>query len=123
MRIEETILSNLFQNDEFTRKAIPFIKGEYFSERGERIIFEEFEKLQNQVLYVSATPADYELNKSDGIFTEQIIRPTGLLDPVIEVRASKNQIDDIIEEINNRVLLDERAVSYTHLTLPTNREV
>ena len=113
MRIEETILSNLFQNDEFTRKAIPFIKGEYFSERGERIIFEEFEKLQNQVLYVSATPADYELNKSDGIFTEQIIRPTGLLDPVIEVRASKNQIDDIIEEINNRVLLDERVLITT----------
>ena len=75
--------------------------------------FEEFEKLQNQVLYVSATPADYELNKSDGIFTEQIIRPTGLLDPVIEVRASKNQIDDIIEEINNRVLLDERVLITT----------
>ena len=75
--------------------------------------FEEFEKLQNQVLYVSATPADYELNKSDGIFTEQIIRPTGLLDPEIEVRASKNQIDDIIEEINNRVLLDERVLITT----------
>ena len=75
--------------------------------------FEEFEKLQNQVLYVSATPADYELNKSDGIYTEQIIRPTGLLDPVIEVRASKNQIDDIIEEINNRVLLDERVLITT----------
>ncbi len=75
--------------------------------------FEEFEKLQNQVLYVSATPADYELNKSDGIFTEQIIRPTGLLDPVIEVRASKNQIDDIIEEINNRVLVDERVLITT----------
>ena len=75
--------------------------------------FEEFEKLQNQVLYVSATPADYELNKSDGIFTEQIIRPTGLLDPVIEVRTSKNQIDDIIEEINNRVLLDERVLITT----------
>ena len=75
--------------------------------------FEEFEKLQNQVLYVSATPADYELNKSDGIYTEQIIRPTGLLDPVIEVRASKNQIDNIIEEINNRVLLDERVLITT----------
>ena len=75
--------------------------------------FKEFEKLQNQVLYVSATPADYELNKSDGIYTEQIIRPTGLLDPVIEVRASKNQIDDIIEEINNRVLLDERVLITT----------
>ena len=75
--------------------------------------FEEFEKLQNQVLYVSATPADYELNKSDGIYTEQIIRPTGLLDPVIEVRASKNQIDDIIEEINNRAMLDERVLITT----------
>ena len=75
--------------------------------------FEEFETLQNQVLYVSATPADYELNKSDGIFTEQIIRPTGLLDPEIEVRASKNQIDDIIEEINIRVQLDERVLITT----------
>ena len=75
--------------------------------------FEEFEKLQNQVLYVSATPADYELNKSDGIYTEQIIRPTGLLDPLIEVRASKNQIDDIIEEINNRAMLDERVLITT----------
>ena len=60
--------------------------------------FEEFESLQNQVLYVSATPADYELEKSDGIFVEQIIRPTGLLDPIIEVRPSLNQIDDLIEE-------------------------
>jgi len=75
--------------------------------------FEEFEALQNQVLYVSATPADYELQKSDGIFVEQIIRPTGLLDPVIEVRPSLNQIDDLIEEIQVRCELDERVLVTT----------
>ena len=63
--------------------------------------FEEFEAMQNQVIYVSATPADYELQKCDGVYVEQIIRPTGLLDPVIEVRPSLNQIDDLIEEIGN----------------------
>jgi excinuclease ABC subunit B len=56
--------------------------------------FEEFEAMQNQVIYVSATPADYELEKTDGVYVEQIIRPTGLLDPPIEVRPSLNQIDD-----------------------------
>ena len=61
--------------------------------------FEEFESLQNQVMYVSATPADYEMLKTEGVYVEQIIRPTGLLDPLIEVRPSKNQIDDLIEEI------------------------
>ena len=61
--------------------------------------FEEFESLQNQVLYVSATPADYELQKTEGIYVEQVIRPTGLLDPEIEVRPSLNQVDDLIEEI------------------------
>ena len=61
--------------------------------------FEEFESLQNQVMYVSATPADYEIQKTEGVYVEQIIRPTGLLDPLIEVRPSKNQIDDLIEEI------------------------
>ena len=75
--------------------------------------FEEFEGLQNQVLYVSATPADYELEKSDGIFVEQIIRPTGLLDPIIEVRPSLNQIDDLIEEIQQRVEKDERTLVTT----------
>ena len=75
--------------------------------------FEEFEALQNQVLYVSATPADYELQKSDGIYVEQIIRPTGLLDPVIEVRPSLNQIDDLIEEIQIRCELDERVLVTT----------
>jgi len=75
--------------------------------------FEEFEALQNQVIYVSATPADYELEKSDGIYVEQIIRPTGLLDPVIEVRPSLNQIDDLIEEIQVRCELDERVLVTT----------
>ena len=75
--------------------------------------FEEFEALQNQVLYASATPADYELGKTEGAFVEQIIRPTGLLDPVIEVRPSLNQIDDLIEEIQQRVEKDERTLVTT----------
>ncbi|MGF1554698.1 excinuclease ABC subunit UvrB [Paucihalobacter sp.] len=75
--------------------------------------FEEFEALQNQVIYVSATPADYELQKTDGVFVEQVIRPTGLLDPVIEVRPSLNQIDDLIEEIQQRVEKDERTLVTT----------
>ena len=75
--------------------------------------FEEFEALQNQVLYVSATPADYELEKSDGIYVEQVIRPTGLLDPIIEVRPSLNQIDDLIEEIQQRIEKDERTLVTT----------
>ncbi len=75
--------------------------------------FEEFEALQNQVIYVSATPADYELHKTDGIYVEQIIRPTGLLDPVIEIRPSLNQIDDLIEEIQLRVEKDERTLVTT----------
>ena len=75
--------------------------------------FEEFETLQNQVIYVSATPADYELEKSGGVYVEQVIRPTGLLDPEIEVRPSKNQIDDLVEEIRQRVQLDERTLVTT----------
>ena len=75
--------------------------------------FEEFENLQNQVIYVSATPADYELRLCEGIFVEQIIRPTGLLDPVIEVRPTKNQIDDLVEEIRKREELDERVLVTT----------
>lgn len=75
--------------------------------------FEEFEALQNQVIYVSATPADYELQKTDGVYVEQIIRPTGLLDPIIEVRPSLNQIDDLIEEIQQRVEKDERTLVTT----------
>ena len=75
--------------------------------------FEEFEMQQNQVIYVSATPADYEMEKSGGVFVEQVIRPTGLLDPIIEVRPSQNQIDDLIEEIQLRVEKDERILVTT----------
>ncbi|MEY2692650.1 MAG: hypothetical protein RIT03_1040 [Bacteroidota bacterium] len=75
--------------------------------------FEEFEAMQNQVIYVSATPADYELQKSMGVVVEQVIRPTGLLDPVIEIRPSLNQIDDLIEEIQQRAELDERVLVTT----------
>ncbi|RLZ11466.1 excinuclease ABC subunit UvrB [Faecalibacter macacae] len=75
--------------------------------------FEEFEALQNQVIHVSATPANYELEKSEGIVVEQVIRPTGLLDPIIEVRPSQNQVDDLMEEINKRVEADERVLVTT----------
>ena len=75
--------------------------------------FDEFESMQNQVIYVSATPADYELQKAEGIFIEQVIRPTGLLDPIIEVRPSLNQIDDLIEEIQLRCEADERVLVTT----------
>jgi excinuclease ABC subunit B len=75
--------------------------------------FDEFEAMQNQVIYVSATPADYELQKTEGVVVEQVIRPTGLLDPVIEIRQSLNQIDDLIEEIQVRCELDERVLVTT----------
>ena len=75
--------------------------------------FEEFEAMQNQVIYVSATPADYELQKTEGVVVEQLIRPTGLLDPIIEIRPSLNQIDDLIEEIQVRAEIDERVLVTT----------
>ena len=75
--------------------------------------FDEFEALQNQVIYVSATPADHELEKSEGIIVEQIIRPTGLLDPLIEVRPSENQVDDLMEEIRVRSEKNERILVTT----------
>lgn len=75
--------------------------------------FEEFEALQHQVIYVSATPADYELEKSKGVLVEQLIRPTGLLDPIIEIRPSKNQIDDLTNEIQLRAEKDERTLVTT----------
>ena len=75
--------------------------------------FEEFEALTPQTIYVSATPADYELMKSGGVVVDQLIRPTGLLDPVIEVRPSLNQIDDLLEEITQRVERDERVLVTT----------
>ena len=75
--------------------------------------FEEFEAIQNQVIYVSATPADYELEKTGGAYIEQIIRPTGLLDPIIEIRPTLNQIDDLMEEIQKRSDVDERVLVTT----------
>ena len=75
--------------------------------------FEEFEQITHQLIYVSATPADYELQKSEGVVVEQLIRPTGLLDPIIEVRPSLNQIDNLIEEIQNRIKKNERTLVTT----------
>lgn len=75
--------------------------------------FEEFESLTPSAIYVSATPADYELMKSEGVVVEQLIRPTGLLDPIIEVRPSLNQIDDLMEEIEQRATADERVLVTT----------
>ena len=75
--------------------------------------FDEFEKLRGQSMFVSATPSEYELELSGGVYAEQLIRPTGLLDPIIEVRPSENQVDDLIEEINKRVVLDERVLITT----------
>ena len=77
--------------------------------------FDEFESLTNQTVYVSATPGDYELQKSEGVYVEQLIRPTGLLDPLIEVRPCKNQVDDLINEIN-RVVENQQRVLVTTLT-------
>lgn len=75
--------------------------------------FDEFEALSNQIIYVSATPGDYELSKTEGEVVEQIIRPTGLLDPIIDVRPSANQIDDLLEEIDDRVKKEERVLVTT----------
>ncbi len=77
------------------------------------LTFDEFESLTNQVIYVSATPGDYELRKSEGVVVEQIIRPTGLLDPEIDVRPSQNQIDDLLEEIDEHVKTKERVLVTT----------
>jgi excinuclease ABC subunit B len=77
------------------------------------LTFNEFESLMRQVIYVSATPSEYELRKSEGVVVEQIIRPTGLLDPGIDVRPSKNQIDDLLEEIDERTKIKERVLVTT----------
>jgi len=77
------------------------------------LTFNEFESLANQTIFVSATPSDFELNKTEGVVVEQLIRPTGLLDPEIDVRPSTNQIDDLLEEIDNRVQNDERVLVTT----------
>ena len=84
--------------------------------------FEEFEEKINQAIYVSATPGDYELEKTNNKFVEQIIRPTGLLDPIIEVRKSEGQIDDIINEINDRIKKNERVL-ITTLTIRMSEEL
>lgn len=75
--------------------------------------FDEFESMTKQTIYISATPAEYELQKSEGVIVEQIIRPTGLLDPIIEVRPSENQIDDLMEEIQKRIEFNERTLVTT----------
>ncbi len=75
--------------------------------------FQEFEQIVNQVVYVSATPGDYELAQTEGLFVEQVVRPTGLLDPVIEVRPSHNQIDDLLDEIDNRIKMGDRVLVTT----------
>jgi excinuclease ABC subunit B len=111
--------------------TLPQVKGMYGGDRARKINlvdygfrlqaamdnrplkFEEFETLLNEVIYVSATPADYEIEKSDGVVVEQVIRPTGLLDPLIEVRPSLNQIDDLMEEIQLRITAEERVLVTT----------
>ena len=75
--------------------------------------FEEFESLINQAIYISATPAEYELEKSEGVIVEQLVRPTGILDPIIEVRPSANQVDDLLDEIHKTVEKDERVLVTT----------
>jgi excinuclease ABC subunit B len=75
--------------------------------------FEEFGEVTNQVVYVSATPADYEINDSEGVIVEQVIRPTGLLDPIIEVRPSTNQVDDLLEQIDERIKMGDRILVTT----------
>src|SRR5690606_11187481 len=72
--------------------------------------FEEFEEVTNQIVYVSATPAEYELERTGGVIVEQVVRPTGLLDPPIEVRPSYNQVDDLLDEIDKRIQIGERVL-------------
>lgn len=111
--------------------TIPQVRGMYGGDRSRKINlvdngfrlqaaidnrplkFEEFQELVKQVIYVSATPADYELEMSEGVVVEQVIRPTGLLDPIVEVRPTVNQIDDLVGEINKRADLDERILVTT----------
>ncbi len=111
--------------------TLPQVKGMYGGDRSRKINlvdygfrlqaaidnrplkFEEFESLINQVIFVSATPADYEIIQSEGVVVEQLIRPTGLLDPIIEVRPTRNQVDDLLEEIQKRIELKERTLITT----------
>jgi excinuclease ABC subunit B len=111
--------------------TLPQVKGMYGGDRARKINlidygfrlqaaidnrplkFEEFEGMFNQTIYVSATPADYEMEKSEGVIIEQLIRPTGLLDPLIEVRPSKHQIDNLMEAIQERITAGERTLVTT----------
>lgn len=114
-----------------SHQTIPQVSGMYGGDRSRKLVlvdygfrlpsaldnrpqnFHEFENLVNQVVFVSATPADYELEKSEGVVVEQVVRPTGLLDPPIEVRPSFNQIDDLLDEIDNRVQKGDRVLVTT----------
>ena len=129
-------LIDYFQDDSLifldeSHQSIPQIRGMYAGDRARKINlvdygfrlpaaldnrplnFNEFESLIKQIIYVSATPGEYELKQTEGVVVEQIIRPTGLLDPVIEVRPCANQIDDLLDEIDERVKVDERVLVTT----------
>ena len=138
-------LIDYFQNDFLTiidesHVAIPQVRAMYGGDRSRKenlvdygfrlpaaldnrpLKFEEFENLQKNIIFVSATPADYELSKCEGIYTEQIIRPTGLLDPIITVKPIKNQIDDLINEIHTRINKKEKIL-VTTLTKKMSEEL
>ena len=138
-------LIDYFQNDFLTiidesHVAIPQVRAMYGGDRSRKenlvdygfrlpaaldnrpLKFEEFENLQKNIIFVSATPADYELSKCEGIYTEQIIRPTGLLDPIITVKPIKNQIDDLINEIHARINKKEKIL-VTTLTKKMSEEL
>jgi len=129
-------LLDYFPNDflciiDESHQTIPQVSGMYGGDRSRKLIlvdygfrlpsaldnrplnFNEFERMLNQTVYVSATPGDYELEKSGGIVVEQVVRPTGLLDPPIEIRPSVNQIDDLLDEIDKRVIKGDRVLVTT----------
>ena len=138
-------LIDYFQNDFLTiidesHVTIPQVRAMYGGDRSRKenlvdygfrlpaaldnrpLKFEEFENLQKNIIFLSATPADYELSKCEGIYTEQIIRPTGLLDPIITVKPTKNQIDDLINEIHTRINKKEKVL-VTTLTKKMSEEL
>lgn len=138
-------LIDYFQNDFLTiidesHVTIPQVRAMYGGDRSRKenlvdygfrlpaaldnrpLKFEEFENLQKNIIFLSATPADYELSKCEGIYTEQIIRPTGLLDPIITVKPTKNQIDDLINEIHTRINKKEKIL-VTTLTKKMSEEL
>lgn len=114
-----------------SHQTIPQVSGMYGGDRSRKLVlvdygfrlpsaldnrplnFNEFENMLNQVVYVSATPGDYELDKCEGVVVEQVVRPTGLLDPPIEIRPSKNQIDDLLDEIDKRIRMGDRVLVTT----------